>query len=366
MDRAHHEMRFDVSFRVMRVDRATGLETGVMDGIIAGGTIERNQDTAIGEQASLDLHGTPPTGPDLIRVVADLSWPDGQAESVTLGTFLPDGPKREVDGPGASTPLTCYGRLRELQDSQFDGPYTVPAGDNPIDHVDAIVRDAGLTLLQHEDCTYRMGSAWTFGADDTESDGGESKLDAINDLLDLAGWSSAATDPYGRVILAPYVAPADKSPVWEFTEGEQARFLKAMTDEKDWFSTANHVRAVYRDTEREIIGIAVDDSPDSEFSTVNRGRTISSTTTFDDIPEDMSDEELQDMADRKAQELLDSAQAVIRRITMTHIYAPVTVGDVIHIDYPTGDVTGDYAIRTQKITLTAGLPIETEARAYHR
>ncbi|WP_278813139.1 hypothetical protein [Bifidobacterium pullorum] len=366
MDETHHRMRFTTSIRVMRVDRATGLETWRVSGIQRGGSIERNMDTTVTEQASLDLVGDALFGSDLLRIWADLTYADGTRESIPLGTFLPDGPKRTVNGTqGASSiPLTLYGRLRELSDAQFPGVYSVPAGTDPVTAAEGIIAEAGLTVAPHETCAYRLGASWTFGMDDSQS--GESMLDAVNQLLDLAGWSAARTNPMGEVVLQPYVPPADKAPSWTFEEGPGARFLRSMTDEKDWMATANMVRAVYSTQDRDIIGVAIDDNPESQFSTVARGRIIAKTYEYSDVPEGMDDADVQAMADAKAAELLRTEQAVIHRVTMTHIHAPVTIGDVIHLDYPNGGIQGDYAVRTQRISLTAGLPVETELRAYVR
>lgn len=364
MDSAHHGMSFDTTFRVMRVSRTTGMETARLDTIVTGGSITRNQDTALGEQASIDVHGDIDLGADLLRIWADLSYTDGTTESIPLGTFLPDGPKRQISGGEDITiPLTLYGRLRELDDDQFTQPVSIPAGGNPMDWIEQTITAAGLKVAAHESCVYRMGAAWTFGTGETRD---KSKLDAINALLDLAGWSSAATDPYGQVLLTPYRDPSQRAPTWEFTQGPYARFQRAMTDERDWFDTANQVKVIYGTQEREITGIAQDTDPDSGFSIPSRGRIISKTYTYSDLPEGKSDAQLKSMAQAKAKELLATSQSVIHRVTFTHIYAPVTVGDVIHLDYPSGRVSGDFAVRTQKIRLEAGIPIECEARSFQR
>ncbi|RSX52646.1 hypothetical protein [Bifidobacterium callimiconis] len=364
MDLTHHLMEFTTSLRMMRVDRETGSETGRVDGILHGGTITRNQDTDVTETASLDYVGDTDLTAPLLRVWADLDYEDGTRESIALGTFLPDGPKREVTGGQAdTTPLTLYGRLRELADDQFPYPVSLQAGEDPLAFIDETIREAGLTVADHPASDWRMGTTWTFGMGDTAQ---KSKLSAINELLTLMGWNSARTDPMGRVVLTPYVQPKDRSPSWTFTEGPDARFVRSMTDEHDWFDTRNQIIVIYSDQERDIRGLAVDDDPASAFSTITRGRVISETYTYNDIPDGMSDTDAQSMADAKAAELLATAQSVIRRVTFTHIYAPVTIGDVIRLGYPTGDVTTDLAIRTQTISLTAGLPVETEARSFSR
>lgn len=364
MDLTHHRMPFDMRLRVMRVDRATGNETGQVATVVTGGSISRNQDTTIGEQATLELVGDTILGADLLRIWADLTYGDGSEESIPLGTFLADGPKRQVTGgQDVNIPLTLYGRLRELDDDQFTGPVSIAKGANPMDWIDKTIRDAGLTVAAHDACAYRMGTAWTFGTGDTKD---KSKLDAINSVLDLAGWSAATTDPWGRVLPTPYRDPSQRAPSWEFVEGEGARFLRSMTDERDWFDTANQVRVIYATQNKEIIGVARDEDKNSTFSIPARGRVISKTYTYTDVPDGKTDAQLKTMAAAKAKELLATAQAVIHRVTLTHIYAPISVGDVIHLDYPSGRIEGDFAVRTQKIRLEAGLPVECEARSFQR
>lgn len=364
MDNTHHQMSFDTTYRIMRVNRKTGLETDTVHTALTGGSITRNQDTAITEQATLDIEGTALFGSDLLRIWADLDYADGTTESIPLGTFLPDGPKRQITGGETNrTPLNLYGRLRELDDDQFTQPVALATGANPMTWIESTCTAAGLEIAPHDECTYRMGAAWTFGIGDQKD---KSKLDAINALLDLIGWQSARTDPYGRILLQPYTPPNERSPIWTFTEGPGARFLRDMTDERDWFDTANQVRVIYSHQDKEITGIATDNDPNSEFSTIRRGRTIGKTYTYNDIPEGKTDTQLTALANAKAQELLTTSQSVIHRITMTHIYAPITIGDLIHLDYPTGGISGDFAIRTQKIRLDAGLPIEAECRQFER
>ncbi len=364
MDKQQHQQPFGMSIRVMLVSRHTGEELARIPNIVQTGEINRNQDTQVTETASLTMVGETNLGADLVRIYADLTYADGQQESVMLGTYLADGPKREVNGAqDSTTDISCYGRLRELADDEFAYPVSLDTGANPMTFIETTIREAGLDVAPHDTCTYKLGQTWTFGM---EHGHGESKLDAINELLTLMNWNSARTDPQGRILLTPYQDPAKRAPSWEFTEGEGARFLQTMTDEKDWYDTANQVRVIYSNEDRDIIGIAIDDNPDSEFSIPTRGRIISKTYSYSDVPDNMSDSALQKMADTKAKELLDTNQSVIHRITLTHIYAPITLGDVISLNYPSGNITGNYAIRTQTIKLEPGLPTETEARAFTR
>lgn len=78
----------------------------------------------------------------------------------------------------------------------------------------------------------------------------------INDLLDLAGFRAAKTDPYGRIILRKYVNPMEAAPKWEFVEGASAKFESDMTDERDITDAANHVVVRYADETNVVVGEA--------------------------------------------------------------------------------------------------------------
>ena len=119
---------FKVAYRVMRVNRNTGLETGRLDWVISGGSIERNQDTNICESGSLTVEGATDLGTDRLRIWADCTWHDGSTASVPLGTFLPNIPKRSVNGKESSSQLDLYGLLQEVDDDMFESPITIGKG----------------------------------------------------------------------------------------------------------------------------------------------------------------------------------------------------------------------------------------------
>ena len=63
---------FHADFRFVRVGLSTGLEGSEL-GNITGGSVERNQDTAIFEQGSIDYVGELDLGTDLLRVYLEAS-----------------------------------------------------------------------------------------------------------------------------------------------------------------------------------------------------------------------------------------------------------------------------------------------------
>lgn len=347
---------FHAEYRYMRVLRSTGAEAEKLEGFLDGGTIERNADVQIKEKGSVAHDGPLDIGSDLVRVYLDARGMfTGWEASEALGTFLASTTTMDVDGSVSTCGVSLTGRLSELEQDRFERPVTVPAGSNPVEKAVEIVRAAGLDVAA--DATdFKMRSDWTFGLGE---DGGGTKLDAVNDLLREAGFSSAATDAMGRVQMRRYHAPGTREPVHAFVEGAGARFMREITDERDATGIANVVMTVYTDQETTTVGTAIDEDPESPYSTVSMGRRIVARY-------DYTNAATQERADAKAAELLKTNQSVIRRVTFTHAYVPVAVGDVVRLDYPGGGVRERLAVRTQSIELGAGCLVKCEGRSYGR
>lgn len=347
---------FHSEYRYMRVSRATGSETARLPGFLDGGSIERNADTQVKEKGAVNHDGPLEIGADLVRVYLDATGLfTGWTASEPLGTFLASTASRDVRGAVSTCKVDLSGRLDELAKDQFECPISVPAGSDPVEKAVEIARGAGLDVLA-DPSSYRLSTAWTFGLDDA---GGESKLDAVNDLLEIAGFSSAATDPMGRVVMRRYVSPNGRDSVHDFKEGADARFLRSMTDELDASDVANVVVAVFSDQDSTVIGTAVDSDPRSPYSTASIGRRLVARYEYNYAA-------TQRQADAKAAELLKTNQSVIRRVTFVHAYTPLSVGDVVSMGYATGGVRESFAIRAQSISLGAGCLVKCEGRAYGR
>ena len=356
--------RYTTSYRFMLVDRDSGLETARLGMLRSeGSTVSRNLDTQTKESASLSCAGSFDVGTGLVRCYFCPRWADGFEADIAIGTWLPNVPKREVDGTSESSTVECSGRLQELSDDAFESPITIAAGENPVEVARDIVESCGLAC-EADDSDYELSAPWTFGLV-TDSESGGSKLDAVNDLMAIIGFSSAVTDGMGTVQLRRYVEPSAKQPSWYFVEGENARFERAMTDERDTSAVANVVIAVYSTQDAEYVGVAVDDDPLSPWSTVSRGRRIVASYSYSDLPEGVEGDEAQRYADAKAQQLLDTEQAPIRKVQFSHVYAPVSLSDVVRMSFPSGSVEGDFAIRTQDLELSGGgLRTTCEARSF--
>lgn len=356
------------SYRYMRVDRTDGLERSEIRSL-SGGRITRNDDTRIKESAEFNLVENVDFGPDLVRVYMTCEWSDGESEDVVLGTFLPVVPGRSIrDGYSTST-VKMYGRLQELLDDSFASPVTVEKGENAVARAVKVCEESGLTVISDKsDYAITETRVYGIGAEQNNSEVGDTKLDMVNDLLDLAGFRAAHTDPMGRVVFEKYRDPADIAPSWSFEEGVNAKFEKSMEEERDYTNAANHVVLMYGPDEdgTVIASEAWDRDPQSPISTVSRGRVITRSYSYSGLPPGKDAGEMQAYADSRASTLLSTAQSVIWRVNMRHAYAPVDLNDVVDVSYRSGGVEGRFQIRTQTLSLTGGCPTDAEIRMFRR
>lgn len=356
-----NERTASTRYRYVRVSRATGGEMEVLT-MLKGGAITRNNDVRVMETAECNRTGALDIGADLVRVYMTATWPDGESADVCLGTFLPSVPGRSVKAGYSTATVSMRGRLQELLDDGYGTPVVLPKGTNAVQAAADVCRQSGLEVVADpSDFTITNPRTYGIGQRQNNSEVGDTKLDMVNDLLSLAGFRAAKTDPYGRVLLRKYSNLADTAPSWEFREGATAKFEREMTEERDTSDVANHVVVAYATDERTVVGEAYDDDPNSEFSTVTVGRTITKGYEFNELPSDG-----QAAADRKARQLLAQNQSVIKKVTMRHAYAPVTVNDAVTLAYASGGITGKFEVRTQTMSLTAGCPTQAELRSWER
>ena len=272
---------FDASYDFVRVSRETGLELDFVRDIENGGSIERNANTALYETASLDFADKFDVGNDFLRVYLNATFSDGSERRECLGTFMPVVDSVDIDGAYREGQINAYGLLKRLKDDDFDGPYVIVAGSNLVDEAVKIAESVGLTVYA-DPSSLLLGSTLVFGVG--RDNDAKNKLDAVDLLLKAAGFRSPATDRMGNVLYRRYVEPADMPISAEFTEGRDARFMSDMTESTNRAEVCNVVHVDFSTQDASVRGTAVDDSPDSDLSTVSVGRRIVKSYSYDSLP----------------------------------------------------------------------------------
>ena len=338
--------------RLMLVDRSTGREVGEVEGVLRKGRVSRNIDSDAKESGSVEVVGAPAFGARLVRLYADLEFQGGGSESICLVTFVPSVAKRTYDGSKSHTPVELSGRLSELAGDEFDAPVTFAAGTPTVAAAAEIAAGAGFEVVR-DASTHVLAASRTYGVDEG------SKLKAINDLLDVAGFSAARTDEMGRLLLKRYREPSER-PVAETLAEGASRLLREVTDELDAGDVPNVVHAVYSTPDATTVGVAVDDDPASEWSTVARGYRKVKTYRYNDAS-------TQADADARAAKLLADSRSAVHRVTFEHVLDPAwRDGDLVSLEYGSAGVSARLAVRTQDIDLGDGLITKTEGREFVR
>ncbi len=354
---------FLASYRFVRVSRKTGYEVGTVRGIKSKTlSISRDDDSDTKESGSVEYAGKLDFGSDFMRVYLDATYHDGSRETVPLGTFMVSCPSRNADGLVSGGTAELDGRLKAAAEAQYEHPITVSAGSNAVSKAAEVLRSCGLTVVA-EASSYKLGAPRTYGADARED---ATKLEMVNDLLSLASFRSAWTDGNGTVHLTPLKGPDETAPIWDFTEGVNARFLSQVTEERDISSVKNLVRVTYSTQKKSFVGIAKDESPNSEFSISNLGRVVSVTERLSDVPDDASDQQIQSLANARAREVLESTQSVPRIVKLTTAHCPVWYGDTVRIDYLSASISGAFKVVSMSSNDPHGNMTELTLRRYER
>ncbi|GAA6490049.1 hypothetical protein [Gordonibacter urolithinfaciens] len=342
------------SFRFVRVRWGTWTETEELEGI-TGGTLERNDSTAIKASGSLDYLMEPALGSDLVRIYSDSYYPPtGERVSIAQGTYLASTPSSTYRGAIEEGTADLYGVLHVLAEAAFAEPLVVPAGTQAVEKAAEIVREAGLPVVASESSA-TLGSPAVFDDKDT------SKLDVVNWLLDFAGFASAGCDGYGTVLMQPYQDPSRRLPVLTLEDDGACIFRSGVVREYDTFDVPNVVVVVCSNAQAgSMTAKAVNDDPQSAFSTVVRGREIVRKETVSDIA---SQEALQ----AKAEALLAAKTSMVEGFEIAHAFVPLEMGDVCSFTYRKAGVHRDdlVAVR-QSLKLKPGMECTTRFRRFPR
>ena len=157
-------------------------------------------------------------------------------------------------------------------------------------------------------------------------------------VLDAIGWR-LRIDGDGTI----RIMPAATDPVARLDPISNDLLEPKIKITADWYNCPNVFQAVAGD----VTGVARDDDPDSPLSTVSRGREVwkKESCTLS------AGESVAEYARRRLKEL----QRVRQTVSYTRRYLPyVMPGDIVGLNYPEQQLTGNYGVQSQSITLGYG------------
>lgn len=278
---------------------------------------DRTKDTI----ASASFETEEDIGEIYIRVYL-VATQDKFTEKFPLGTFLVQTPSRKFDGMANSSSLDAYSPLLELKDAKVPIGYSIKKESFNILEI--------ASDLTEELC--RAPVVKTKGpnklASDYTAETNEDWLSYLKNLIAIDKYEFSL-DELGRVILFPSQDAGSLQPVWTYDDGNSSILLPEITMDHDLYGIPNVVEVLYTGNDDWIYSRVVNDDPNSPTSIVNRGREITHRETNPMLVE----KPVQGQVDLYAEELLRSLSTLEYKISYTHGYCPVRIGECVRLNY---------------------------------
>lgn len=317
---------YSASYYAERVDPATWRDVGVIQ--LTGGTIKRE---TTGKRQSADLNCVRYRIPveQWVRVYLDIRQ-EGAAAHVPLFTGLAVSPDDDINGSLTLNTLTCFSVLKPAEDVLLARGWYAPAGMSGAELVRRLLSVSPAPIVA-EDSSPALAASIV-------SEDGETHLSMADRILDAIGWR-LRIDGDGTI----RIMPAATDPVARLDPISNDLLEPKIKITADWYNCPNVLMAVAGD----VTGIARDDDPDSPLSTVSRGREVwkKESCTLS------AGESVAEYARRRLREL----QRVRQTASYMRRYLPdVMPGDIVGLNYPEQQLTGNYGVQSQSITLGYG------------
>ena len=178
---------------------------------------------------------------------------------------------------------------------------------------------------------------------------GTSKLQIVNDLLRGINYDPLHFDEYGIAICYPHESTATRTIDFSYYANEQSIIVDGITFASDKYDIPNKwVRYTENPELAYIISSYTNDSPDSPYSTVNRGRTI----VYAGVVEDIADQNtLDSYVTRIAVEAMQATEKLeFRTLNMPgHGYQ-----ECLYVDIPIYNIQGKYIEKGWEMELKPG------------
>lgn len=328
-------------------------------GNITGGRVELSAFTDLKASCTFDFEGgTQPDTTDLVRIYYSFTDDHGDSASVPLGTFFVTVGDvvyyRDGDALIERGSVTGSSTLSVLLDKKLGAPYTVAANTNCVDAANALVKSFDLKTNEPTSNGTVTKSAHTFEPDD-------SYITVVNWLLSTANYQACYPDPYGNVMIVPYVAPESRPVTQTFADDEHSIMLPEVGLANDWYETPN-VFKVYHENDDECLWASASMDYGSRASLASRGgREVTMVESVDELDGASQAARIANLKAIAEQRLIDNASE-IEKVTFTHAYIVMQPNDAVQIDYSGTTWKGNVTDMT--IDLSPSTQCETHLRRF--
>lgn len=275
---------------------------------------------------------------------------NGVTEKHPLGTFIAQTPSTEFDGKAKSITMDAYSPLIELKEKKPPIGYFISIGSNIMSNVIKLTESNLRAPVVPTTNTKALLSNFISDTEDTW-------LSFNTDLMSNSKYRYDL-DEMGRVMFAPEQDTASLQPVWTYTDDNSSILYPEISFDRDLYGVPNVVEIIYSSDTVYVYSKIVNKDPNSPISTVNRGREI----IYRETNPNISDSPTQDQLDDYAKRLLRELSSLECKISYTHGYCPVRIGDGVMLNYKSAGLSFQKAkVTTQSIKCESGCPVTETA-----
>lgn len=336
----------DQTFEYYEVDPNTWKDIKLLTNVKSS-TINRDEETETLGSATIDV--TDLVGECYIRIYL-ITIQNGVKERHPLGTFLVQTPSSSFDGKTKNVSMDAYTPLLELKENPAPLGYSLLKGDNIMSEAYKIVRENCRAPVVETTSDKVLLSNFVANADDKW-------LKYVSDLIAQAKFKFYLDDE-GRILFAPKQKVDELQPVWTFNDGNSSILYPELTLTHDLYGIPNVVEVICSTGTELHYARVVNDDPNSPTSTVRRGREIIYRDTKPELPDYPTREQI----DEYAENTLKSLSSVEYKISYSHGYCPVRIGDCVRLNYEkAGLIDVKAKIISQSIKCEPGCPVSETA-----
>ena len=334
------------TFEYYIVDPSTWTDKKKVNTVISS-TIKRDMEADTLGSASFKMSES--LGECYIRVYL-ITIQNGLRSKYPLGTFLIQTPSYNFDGKTPDISMDAYTPLLELKEKLPPLGYSILKGENILDISYKIVDEQSRAPVVKTQCSDKLFNNFTANIDDTW-------ITFIKDLLSNAKYS-LGLDELSRILFIPKQDTSSLQPVWRYDDNNSSIIYPNFTIDHDLYGIPNVVEVIYSDGRICYYSRVVNDSPDSPTSTVNRGREIIHRISNPSMIGNPTENQIEEYA----KTILKDLSSIEYKITYTHGYCPVTIGDCVLLNYKRAGIYGVKAkVISQSIECVPGCPVTETA-----
>lgn len=334
------------TFEYYIVDPGTWKDRNKIENIKSS-SIKRDANTETLSSLTMDVNGT--LDENYVRVYL-ITVQNGVREKHPLGTFLVQTPVTSFDGKTHDIKIDAYSPLLELKENQPPIGYSLLEGEEIMNRAFMVVRENVRAPIVKVDDNEKLFDDFVANTDDNW-------VTFIRDLISNAKYN-LDLDDMGRIIFSKSQDISALQPVWTFDDSNSSILYPSLEINQDLYGIPNAVEVIYSNNRNYFYKKVVNDDPNSPTSTIRRGREI----VYRDINPGGIGNPTEDQLERYAKQLLKNLSCLEYKITYTHGYCPVRLGDCVRLNYERAGIINVKAkIVSQNIDCTPGCPVTETA-----